>query len=49
MGELRALLVVRNQWHVYVLVNLRGEAQGPERMRDFELVFFINLVGVATA
>ena len=44
-GELHAVLVVRHQGRVYVLDNLRTNVQGAERLRDFEVVYFINRVG----
>lgn len=44
-GQLHAVLIVRHQGRVYVLDNLRKEVQGPERLRDFQLVYFINRIG----
>ena len=43
--QLHAVLVVRHQGRVCTLDNLRRDVQGPERMREFEVVYFINRGG----
>jgi predicted transglutaminase-like cysteine proteinase len=44
-GEYHAVLVVRHGGAVYVLDNLRRTVQGAARLRDFEIVYFINRIG----
>jgi predicted transglutaminase-like cysteine proteinase len=44
-GEFHAVLVVRHRRRIYILDNLRRNLQGPKRMTDSEVVYFINRVG----
>ena len=41
-SEYHAVLVVRHGGHMYVLDNLRRTVQGAARLKDFEIIYFIN-------
>jgi predicted transglutaminase-like cysteine proteinase len=44
-GEYHAVLLVQHGGAVYVLDNLKRTVQGAARLKDFEIVYFINRIG----